>query len=115
MSNSITVELKSSANGTIDQVAAQAAFDAALASYVAEFDTQASVFADAVNAVFDQHNSKPIKMDMLKSLALAKLNVQPETFSALSERLNGYIKSQKAAGTLTVAKGSGGGVSRVAQ
>ncbi len=115
-------------NGNISLERSLEAAEAALVKYIAETETQESVLADAVNAVFDQFPGKPMAMPTLVSLAVAHLNGQPENFKVLSEKVAQYVRDHSQGKNLAekgktpvwenpgslfiVAKGYGGGVSR---
>lgn len=99
--------------GLVDVAASAAKFDSALATYIAERETETVKIGDAVNAVFDSHLGKTLTMPVLQSLATAQLNAQPENWKVLSDRVAQYARDNAGPdGTLKIAKGKGGGVSR---
>lgn len=100
-------------NGSVDVAASTAKFQAQLASYITERETETSQIGEAVNAVFDAHKGKTLTMPTLQALATQQLNAQPENFKALSERVAAYVRENNG-GSLRITKGKGGGVSRVA-
>jgi hypothetical protein len=103
-----------SANGSVDVEASVGKFRGALATFLAERETEQSVIAEAVSAVFDK-NPGVIAMPALAGLALQELNAAPETFAKLHERVLGYVReSAKGTGAIfKIQKGKGGGVSRI--
>lgn len=102
--------------GELDLSATVAKFEGALLQYQAERETELATIGAAVNAVFDAHKGASINMPAVTSLALQKLNVQPETYKALSERVQAFVRDnaseERGGGIFRIAKGKGGGVSR---
>lgn len=101
-------------SGSIDVEATVANFRSALSVHLAERETQQATIADAVHTVFDQYKGQTISMPSLTGLALQALNVQPENFGALTERVQEYVREQSKgeASIFVIAKGKGGGCSR---
>ena len=77
--------------------------------YKAQREIQLELVSTAVNAVFDKFDGAKINMPALITLALQHLNVQPETWKMLSERVTDYIRSSP---NFEVTKGKNGGVKR---
>jgi hypothetical protein len=103
-------------DGSIDLDATCTKFAGDLLKYQAERETEAEVVGAAVHAVFDQFKGARLNMPAVTSLALQKLNVQPENFKTLSERVQGYIRDhagEQGSGSLFgIGRGKGGGVIR---
>ena len=88
----LTVSLVPGVNG-IDTEASKEAFDTALASYIAEQETENANFLTALNVVFDRHPDKGINLPALQSMAAQELNAQPENWNALSERVADFVRA----------------------
>lgn len=104
-------------NGSsIDVEASVAKFKSALEVQVAELETEQSVIAEAVHAVFDKHRGEAIAMPTLTNLALTNMNAQPSNYSVLSDRVANYIRNaaKSANPVFVITKGKGGGVRRTA-
>lgn len=100
--------------GTVDR------FRSDLLNYQVERETEAATIGAAVNGVFDEHPGARINMPALQSLALQKLNVQPENFKALQTRVAEYVREnasgERSDGRLfKIGKGVRGGVLRWAE
>jgi hypothetical protein len=105
------------ASGALDLDTTMTKFQGALLQYQAERETELETIGTAVNAVFDEHRGATINMPAVTTLALQKLNVQPESYKALSERVQSFVRDnasdeRNGGGTFRIAKGKGGGVSR---
>lgn len=102
------------AAGLVDVAASTAKFEGALATYIAERETEATQIGAAVNAVFDEHLGKTLTMPVVQALATQQLNAQPENWKVLSERIATYVRENATpGGSLKISKGKGGGVSRL--
>lgn len=131
MATTLTTVLVLTTAGTIDQAASEAAFRTSLANYIAEREVEEGNIADAVHAVFDKYRGASINMPALAGFVLQQLNVQPENFNALEERVMEYVRNnadlpekkdksgkviQAAEAprtrTFAIGKGKGGGVKR---
>lgn len=99
-------------DGSVDVAASANAYALALTKWVAENEVPATDIETAVEAVFDQHKKLP--MPALLSAAVNELGSTPAQFKALTERCGAYVRGQAALGRLEIAKGKGGGVSRLA-
>ena len=103
-------------DGVVDQAASTATFEAALASHVAERETETAVIAETVAAIFDENKGRRIALSTLASLAVAKLNAQPSNHKALTDKVLGYVR-ENMTGTSPIfgsQKGRNGGVARIA-
>lgn len=90
-------------------------FEGELLKYQVERETELATIGAAVNAVFDEHLGACINMPAVTSLALQRLNVQPETYKALSERVQAFVRDnagERGSSVFSIAKGKGGGVRR---
>ena len=125
MSISLTVALVTGDDGRINQDASVEAFRSALVRRTAELETEEVQIAQAVNDLFDQYMGTSINVPAVCSMAAQKLNVQPENFATISERVASYVRSHSQEtknedGTTTlhedsmfvIAKGKGGGTYR---
>jgi hypothetical protein len=116
--NTITLNtyLVRAADGSIDHDATTLKFQGDLLKYEAERETEAETVGAAVNAVFDQFKGTRLNMPAVTSYALTHLNVQPENFKTLTERVQGFIRDhsgERESGALfSIAKGKHGGVCR---
>lgn len=113
-------------DGKIDQDKSEAAFRSNLLRYVAERETEGTLIAEGVAALFDQYKGAAINMPAVCSMTAQRLGAQPENFKVLSDRVAEYVRANsqetgsEKEGTLTehpdslfvIAKGKGGGVSR---
>jgi hypothetical protein len=104
------------ADGSIDLEATAEKFAADLLRFQAECETEAATIGAAIHAVFDQYPGARLNMPAVTSMALQRLNVQPENFKILTEKVQGYIRDHagdRASGALFgIGKGKGGGVCR---
>lgn len=99
---------------TDDQSAAESAFRSAFIRRTAEIETEGTQIASVVNGLFDDHLGQSLKMPWLASAACQKLNVQPESFGVLSERVLDYVRANaKDGGPFRIVKGKLGGAYRV--
>ena len=125
MTDTLTVNLVSKADGSIDQEASEQAFADQLAAHIVDRETQDTQIANVVSSLFDKHLGKFLTMPTLCSLAVGALNGQPENWKTLSERVANYVRAnsqeRKAAdGTITkddssayvIGRGAGKGVAR---
>ena len=93
MSISLTVALVTGDDGRINQDASVEAFRSALVRRTAELETEEVQIAQAVNDLFDQYMGTSINVPAVCSMAAQKLNVQPENFATISERVASYVRS----------------------
>ena len=99
------------ADGSIDHDATVAKFAGDLIRFEADREVEQSVIADAVNALFDTHLGKRLNTPYVVGEVLKSLNVQPENFSTLTDKVTDFLRTCPA---FSVAKGKGGGCGRVA-
>lgn len=99
-------------DGSVDVAASANAHALALTKWIAENEVPVADIEAAVEAVFDKHPKLP--MPALLSAAVNELSDSPEAFKALTERCRAYVQGQATLGRLEIAKGKGGGVSRLA-
>lgn len=104
---------------------------AAAVKYLTDRGEQDEAIAGAVESIFDQYRGTSINMPALASMACQRLNVQPENFNSVEERVLDYVranadlheKKDKAGKVVQTAeaprtrlfaigKGKGGGVKR---
>lgn len=96
-------------NGSIDHEATIAKFEGDLNTFAAAREKEDSLIAEALHGIFDSHKGKRIPMPFLTSEVLRVLNVQPENFKSLSEKVQEYVR---ACDDFSIGKGKGGGVGR---
>jgi hypothetical protein len=103
-------------DGSIDLDATCAKFARDLLAFQAERETETEAVGTAVNAVFDQFPGARINMPALVNYALQRLNVQPENFRILSEKVQSYVRDhsgpRESGALFHIGKGKGGGVFR---
>lgn len=92
MSTNLSFALVLATDGTIDTDASLSSAKKTLLTYVAERETESEQIGEAVHAVFDQYKGASINMPALQSMALTHLNVQPESFKVLGERVAQYVR-----------------------
>ena len=113
--NTITLNtyLVRASDGSIDHDATLAKFRGDLLKYSVERDLESETVGAAVNAVFDQFPGARLNMLAVTSYALTHLNVQPENFKSLSDRVVGYIRdhagNRESGALFHIGKGKGGG------
>jgi len=124
MSNSITVQVSTNSNGTINQEQTEATFRALLSDYTAGAETQNSVIEEHVNAIFDENLGDVIKMPSLVHAVCTRMNAVIQNYQAINDRVLAYVRSnsqgkknedgtvERPTSTLIVIKGAGGGVAR---
>ncbi len=100
----------------IDHEATLSKFAGELHKFEAERMTENATLGLAVKAVFDQYKGVNLNMPAITSMALTRMNVQPENFKILTDKVQDYIRENagtRASGALfSIAKGKGGGVRR---
>lgn len=102
-------------NGVVDVDASLDLAKSALNKFVADKRTQDTDLHNAVHAVFDEHLGSAIAMPALVSLTLAKLNVQPENYKSLGDKVTTFVRERsgdKGSASFSITKGRGGGVKR---
>jgi len=120
----LTMELSTNADGTIDQDAWEAAAVAAVGKRVAELETSTAQIAEVVSSLFDQFRGQHLKMPALASAACNKLNTPPEYFGTFSERVLAFVRAnsqgekladgsvQRPDSLFVISKGKNGGACR---
>ena len=103
-------------DGTIDLVATKFKFEATLLQYQADRETEATVIANAVNALFDQFKGARLNMPYVVSQSLRNLNCPPEIYKSMENKVKEYLHANagdKETGALFgIGKGKLGGVTR---
>jgi hypothetical protein len=103
-------------DGSIDLDGTVAKFSGDLLRFQTERELEAEAVGEAVNAVFDQYPGAKLNMPAVTSMALQRLNVQPENFKTLTEKVQGYIRDRAgerdSGAPFHIGKGKGGGVCR---
>ena len=120
----LSIALVRGVDGSIDQDACLAGCKTAITKYVAERETEEATIALAVNDLFDEHKGARLNMPYVQNEALRRLNVQPENFKTLSERVAQYVRDhaqgekaedgsfERPDSLFLINKGKGGGVAR---
>jgi hypothetical protein len=120
----LTMELSTNPDGSIDQDAWETAAVAAVAKRVAELETSTAQIAEVVSSLFDQFRGQHLKMPALASAACNSLNTPPEYFGLRSEQVLSYVRANSQGKTLAdgtverpssiflITKGKNGGASR---
>ena len=96
-------------DGSIDSEETIRAFSSALSVYEAEVEIETKGIALAVNALFDQHIGARLNAPYLVGETLRRLNVQPETYTSLTLKVQEFLRSSP---SFDVSKGKGGGWAR---
>jgi hypothetical protein len=86
----LSVTLVSGTDNDLD--ANVAAFRTAYCAFVAEREIEDTNIGEAVHAVFDQYPGANINLPALCGFALQRLNVQPESFKKLEERVADFVR-----------------------
>lgn len=101
-------------DGSVDVVASAEKYAEALAAWAAENEIATEELDNAVNAVFDRFPGKTIQMPALLSLCAVEIGGDPSNHKQVTKRLHAHVRGMAKAGTLSITKGVGGGVARVA-
>lgn len=99
-------------DGTIDIESTLEGLESQLSALAASEENSAERIGEAVHAVFDAYKGQVLTMPALVNAALGHLSVTPDTFAAESAAVAEYVRQRKD-GEFKIAKGKGGGVSRV--
>lgn len=91
MALSLTIALVLGSDGKVDDARSEASFQAALAQYKAQRETEETEIAAAVNACFDAYPGAGQNLQALINGALNKLNVQPANYKVMSDKVSAYI------------------------
>ncbi len=107
--------------GTIDQKASVAKFEAALIQYAGKKEADASLVLSCINELFDQYKGASINQKGIISFVIQKMVVKnpelknPSLFGMLSKRVEEVLKDNIGEGKSFATKlGPGGGTYRVA-
>ena len=93
MTDTLTVNLVSKADGSIDQEASEQAFADQLAAHCVERETSDSLIAGAVSALFAENKGKAITLPTLSNLAGSRLGATPENWSVITGRVADYVRA----------------------
>ena len=111
-------------NGSIDHEATLARFAEDLIRFEEEQDQENRVIAGAVHALFDRFKGARLNTPFVVGEVLRGLNVRPENFKTLTEKVQGFIRGQSQGETLpdgshenptsvfVISRGKGGGIAR---
>jgi len=97
--------------GNIDIQATLDRFESDLSKFAEARETEVGVISNAVHAVLNGHKGKRVPMPFLASEVLRTLNVQPENYKTLTEKVLDYVRAND---EFSIGKGKNGGVARVA-
>lgn len=110
-------------NKSIDIEASVEKFRTAATLLKARHDNDLEVVANAVNAIFDKYRGANLTMEVLKSFTCTSLDVPPEAYGDICDRIYAYVQENLEAGNgITKAgkpalfgmrKGRGGGFCRL--
>ena len=98
-------------DGSINHEETLSQFVGELHAYEAEVEIETKGIALAVNALFDQHRGARLNAPFLVGETLRRLNVQPETYTSLTLKVQEFLRSSP---SFDVSKGKGGGWARTA-
>jgi hypothetical protein len=113
-----------SVDGSIDHEATLGKFAGDLLQFEAEQEQQSAEIGAAVHALFDQFKGARLNMPYLTGEVLRRLSATPENYKALTEKVQGFVRSQSQGETaddgtverpnsvFIIGKGKGGGVAR---
>lgn len=101
-------------SGAVDVAASANAYATALTKWVGENELATDTIEMAIESVFDRHPGR-LPMPALLGAAVNELNVEPAQHKSVTQRAHDYVSGQAKLGRLEVAKGKGGGVSRLAR
>lgn len=104
-------------SGNVDVNRTMDKFHGLVMKHQTDRELEQSTISDAVNAVFDLHPGKRLNMPCLLTAVLGVLNVQPENFGVLRDRVHKFVHDNSSNKrddnrSFRVAKGIHGGVCR---
>jgi hypothetical protein len=111
-------------DGSIDHDATVDKFSGDLLRFEAERETEMAVISQAVHALFDQFKGVRMNTPYVTGEVLRRLNVQPENYKTLHDKVVDFIRSSSQGKTLddgsvecpnsvfVIGKGKGGGIAR---
>lgn len=103
-----------SGSGSIDHSATVDKFAQDLIEFEAKLEAENAGIGQCVNALFDQFRGARLNTPFVVGETLRRLDVKPENYKALSDKVTDYIRnrSQGENSTFTISKGKGGGIAR---
>ena len=111
-------------DGSIDQDGTIEKFASDLIRYEAERETEMATIGSAVHALFDQFLGARLNTPYVTGEVLRRLNVQPENYKVLHDKVVDFIRSNSQGKTaddgtvenpssvFVIGKGKGGGIAR---
>ena len=111
-------------NGEIDHEATLEKFSSDLIKFQAERELENATIGNAVHSLFDQYRGARLNTPFVVGEVLRKLNVQPENYKTLTDKVQGFIHSQSQGKTaedgsvenpnsvFVIGRGKGGGIAR---
>ena len=121
--NIVTFAVRNS-DGSIDHEASLQEFSDLIIKFGEEQDQENKVIAGAVHALFDRFKGARLNTPFVVGEVLRGLNVRPENFKTLTEKVQGFIRGQSQGETLpdgshenpasvfVISRGKGGGIAR---
>lgn len=103
-----------SGSGSIDHEATVSKFADDLIAFEIKLEAENADIGQSVHALFDQFKGARLNTPFVVNETLRRLNVKPENYKALTDKVTDYIRnrSQGENSTFTVSKGKGGGIAR---
>lgn len=111
-------------DGSIDHDATVEKFSGDLIKYESEREAEMKDISAAVHALFDERLGTRMNSDYVVSQVLPRLNVQPENYSILKNKVLDFVRSQSQGKTaedgsvenphsvFVIGRGQGGGIAR---
>lgn len=111
-------------DGSIDHEGTISKFANELSEFAANQEAENATISQAIHAMFDQYKGARLNMPYLTGEVLRRLEAKPDTYKVLTDKVQGFIRSQSQGKTLddgsvenpqsvfVISKGKGGGVSR---
>ena len=101
-------------DGSIDHDSTLEKFSSDLLRFEEIQDKENATIGNAVHSLFDQFQGAKLNTPFVVGEVLRRLNVQPENYKALTDKVQNFIKSNSQGdnATFVVSKGKGGGIGR---
>lgn len=105
---------KRNSNGSIDIDASTKAYAEALADWANKNETPVEEIESAVESVFNSFPGQRLTTSFIISNTIVAMQATPEISRSLTKRIQAYLKGQVQSGRFNIAKGTGGGITRLA-
>lgn len=99
-------------DGTINEAATLESFKTQVVELIDEEELLGGRIETALQATFKQYRGQTLTMPSLVNVVLVHLTVTPDKFACYSAAVAEYVRNRPE--TYKIAKGKGGGVSRIA-